>query len=103
VSEIPIDNAVAVEFSARKPAAKPAPAPAAAAAAPAAAPKTVTVTVPAGTTINVRLTQAIDADASKAGQMFKAVVDDPGHVAGAIVIPRGAAAMPGGQVEQSER
>ena len=83
VSEIPLEEAVAVEFSARKPkpapapapAAKPAPAPAAQAPAPAAAPKPVTV--PAGTMLNVRLTQAIDVDASATGQTFKAIVDDP--------------------------
>ena len=46
-------------------------------AAPAAAPRPVAVTVPAGSRINVRLTQAIDVDTSKAGMTFKAVVDDP--------------------------
>ena len=92
VSEIPIADTVAVEFSARKPAAKPAAAPAPSAApAPAAAPRSVTV--PAGTAINVRLTQEIDADLSKAGQLFKAIVDDPVMLGGAIVIPRGAVAM----------
>jgi len=100
VSEIPIEDTTAVEFSARKPAppppppaaARPAPAPAAAAAAPAPKPKPK-VTVPAGTDINVRLSQDIDADVSKAGQLFKAIVDDPVSVGGAIVIPRGATAM----------
>ena len=63
VSEVPIGDAVAVEFSARKPAPppppKPTPKPAAAAPAPApaAAPASRVVTVPAGTPINVRLTQ----------------------------------------------
>src|SRR3954469_25813995 len=83
VSEIPLEEAVAVEFTARKP--KPAPAAAPAAKAPAAAPAAApapaaarkTVSVPAGTGLNVRLTQAIDVDASKAGQTFKAIVDDP--------------------------
>ena len=94
VSEVPIEDTVAVEFAARKPAAKPAPA----AAKPAAAPKTSapaakTVAVPAGTAINVRLSQDIDADVSKAGQVFKAIVDDPVMVGGATVIPRGAVAM----------
>jgi hypothetical protein len=102
VSEIPIEQAVAVEFAARKPtaaptpAAKPAAKPAVAtsptpAPARAAAPKPVTV--PAGTTLNVRLTQGIDVDASQAGQAFKAVVDDPVMIGGSIVIPRGALAM----------
>ena len=98
VSEIPIEQTVAVEFAARKAAPKPAPKaapkPAAAAApAPAPAPARKTVTVPAGTAINVRLSQTIDADVSKAGQLFKAIVDDPVMLDGAIVIPRGAVAM----------
>jgi hypothetical protein len=103
VSEISLEEAVAVEFSARKP--KPAPAPpppvpAPAAAAAPAAPKTVTV--PAGTTLNVRLTQSIDVDASQAGMTFKAIVDDPVMIAGSIVIPRGAsAALQAVQVQQS--
>jgi hypothetical protein len=100
VSESPIEDIVAVEFSARKPAAPPpapaprpaAAAPAAAAPAPAPAPKK-TVTVPSGTPINVRLSQDIDADASQAGHVFKAVVDDPVMIGGSIVIPRGAQAM----------
>ena len=92
VSEIPLTEAVGVEFTPRKP---PAPAPAQAAA-PAAAPKPaapVMVAVPAGTGINVRLTQTIDVDSSKAGMTFKAVVDDPVMVNGSIVIPRGASAV----------
>jgi hypothetical protein len=96
VSESPIEDIVAVEFSARKPATPPpAPAPRQAPAAPAAAPAPVkkTVTVPSGTAINVRLTQDIDADASKAGQLFTSVVDDPVMLGGNIVIPRGAQAM----------
>ena len=75
VSEVPIADAVAVEFSARKPAppptAKPAPKPAAAtpvAKTPVAKtppPASRVVTVPAGTPVNVRLTQAIDVDARR--------------------------------------
>jgi hypothetical protein len=109
VSEVPIADTVAVEFSARKPAAppapKPAPKPAPAAAAPApaaAAPASRTVTVPAGTPINVRLTQAIDVDATQAGMTFKGVVDDPVMIGGSIVIPRGASAiLQAAKVEQS--
>jgi hypothetical protein len=100
ISEVPLTEAVAVEFSPRKPAPAPAPAPAAAAA-PAAAPKPAAqkppaptmVTVPSGTVVNVRLTQAIDVDSSKAGMSFKAVVDDPVMIGGSIVVPRGAAAV----------
>ena len=114
VAEIPLDQAATVEFSARKPPpppppppkpAPPAPKPAAAAApAPAAAPPPArkTVTVPAGPTVNVRLTQGIDVDVSQAGQTFKAVVDDPVMIGGSIVIPRGASAVVQAvQVQQS--
>jgi hypothetical protein len=101
VSEVPIADALVVEFSARKPATPPpAPAPAprpaavASAPAPAAAPAPkAAVTVPAGSTFNVRLTQAINVDATQTGQMFKALVDDPVMVNGSIVVPRGAAAV----------
>ena len=103
VSEVPIHEAVSVEFSARKPPAAPAPAaatpapkPAAAAAPkPAAAPprELKAVTIPSGTPINVRLTQAVDVDKSQAGMNIKGVVDDPVMVNGSIVIPRGASAM----------
>jgi len=100
VSEVPIEQLLALEFSARKPAVPPpppAPKPAAAAPAPRPAPppppERKSVVVPAGTIINVRLTQAIDADKSEAGQTFKAIVDDPVSVNGAIVIPRGAGAV----------
>jgi len=96
VSEIPLDEATAVEFTARKP--KPAPPPPAPG--PPSAPKAVMV--PAGTALNVRLTEAIDVDASKAGQTFKAVVDDPVMIGGSVVIPRGASAsVQAVQVQQS--
>src|SRR5262245_38025502 len=112
VTEVPIDQAVSVEFSARKPPAPPPPppprpaaaaAPTAAAPAPAPAPPPKpAVTVPSGTMINVRLTQGIDVDASQTGQTFKGVVDDPVMVNGAIVIPRGAGAvLQAAKVEQS--
>jgi hypothetical protein len=107
VTEIPIEDAVAVDFSARKPAPKPSPTPEPAATRkpsptpePAAAPKTVTV--PAGTAVNVRLTQDIDVDVSQAGMTFKAIVDDPVMIGGSIVIPRGASAvLQAVKVEQS--
>jgi hypothetical protein len=108
VSEIPIELTTGVDFAARKPAPPPPP-PAApkptAASAPApkpAPPPRKAVTVPAGTVVNVRLTQAIDVDASQAGMKFKGVVDDPVMVGGEIVIPRGASAMlQAVQVQQS--
>jgi len=117
VTEVRLEDTTAVEFSARKPTppptpapapAKPAAAPAKAPPAPAAAPATppppakVMVSVPAGTLINVRLTSAIDVDVSKAGQTFKAIVDDPVMLNGSIVIPRGAnATLQAVSVEQS--
>jgi len=109
VSEIPLDQTVGIEFAPRKapqPAAAAAPAaapakPATAAGKPAAA-TVKPITVPAGTAVNVRLSQAIDVDASAAGQMFKAVVDDPVTIGGTIVIPRGAqASLQAVHVEQS--
>jgi hypothetical protein len=48
--------------------------------------------IPAGTMLNVRTSQPIDADASHPGMKFNGVVDDPVEVGGQIVIPRGAAA-----------
>jgi len=104
VSEVPLDEAVAVEFSARKPVPPPPPPPPPAAAAPAPAPppKPKPIQVPAGTPLNVRLTQGIDVDASQAGQTFKAIVDDPVLMNGSIVIPRGATAtVQAAKVEQS--
>jgi len=87
VSEIPIQDAVAVEFAPRKPPAPP-PAPKPAAAKPERPP----LVVPSGTALNVRLTQPIDVDVSYAGQTFKGLVDDPVTLNGVIAIPRGAAA-----------
>jgi hypothetical protein len=51
------------------------------------------VTLPAGTMVNVRLTQAIDVDVAQAGMTFKARVDDPVSVNGRIVVPREAGAV----------
>jgi hypothetical protein len=101
VSEIPLEQAIAVEFTARTPP-KPAPPPPAAKPAAAAPAPKAAVTVPAGTMMTVRLSDAIDVDASAAGQLFKAVVDDPILVGGSIVIPRGATAtLQAVHVEQS--
>jgi hypothetical protein len=90
VSEVPLADTVAVEFSPRKKAPPPPPAPAADPA-PAAA-RRPAVTVPSGTPVNVRLAQEVDVDASQAGQRYKAIVDDPVMIGGSIVIPRGASA-----------
>jgi hypothetical protein len=51
------------------------------------------VTVPAGTVINVRLTEGIEVDAAEAGMTFKARVDDPISIGDRIVIPREAGAL----------
>jgi hypothetical protein len=51
------------------------------------------ITVPAGTTINVRLTQTIDVDVAQAGMTFKVRVDDPVSIDGRVVIPREAGAV----------
>ena len=50
--------------------------------------KPAPVTVPAGTTLNVRLTQDIDVDLTRAGMTFKGRVDDPVMIDSRIVIPR---------------
>ena len=48
------------------------------------------MTVPAKTMVNVRLTEGIDVDATKAGATFRSLVDDPIMMDGKVVIPRGA-------------
>ena len=62
VTEVPIEEAVSVEFTPRKPATPPR-----RLRRPPAATRPKAVQVPAGTMINVRLTQGIDVDASQAG------------------------------------
>ena len=96
VSEVRLEDTVAVEFDERKPPPPPAPKPAPA------APARKMITVPAGTAINVRLTQAIDVDKSEAGQVFKAAVDDPIMIGGSVIVPRGASAvLQAAKVQQS--
>jgi hypothetical protein len=58
---------------------------------PAGAPQTVMV--PAGTVLNVRLSQGIDVDSTQSGATFKGRVDDPIMIDGRVVIPREAAAV----------
>ena len=81
-SDVPVADIAAIEFTARTPP------PAAAAPTPARAP--APVTVPAKTMLNVRLTETIDVDATKAGAAFRSLVDDPIMLDGRVVIPRGA-------------
>ena len=70
-----------------------APAPYAAAQAPNPASAPQTVTVPAGTVLNVHLSQGIDVDSTQTGATFKGRVDDPIMIDGRVVIPRGAAVV----------
>jgi hypothetical protein len=79
IAEFPIKDIVGLQFSPRQ--APPPPTPD-----PAKVPKPVTV--PANTMLNVRLTQAIDVDSSKAGMTFKSVLDDPVMMDGKVIIPR---------------
>jgi hypothetical protein len=51
------------------------------------------VTLPAGTTINVRLTQDVDVDFAHAGMTFRARVDDPVSIDGRIIVAREAIAV----------
>jgi len=81
IASFDVEEVAAVEFSVRKPA--PAPAPN-----PATAPKPVTI--PSGTVLSVRLTQAIEVDATKNGTVFKSILDDPVMIGGNVVIPRNA-------------
>jgi hypothetical protein len=84
IAEFPVADVAAVEFTPRK--APPAPAPD-----PAKAP--APVTVPAGTVLNVLLTQAIDVDATQTGMTFKGLLDDPVMLGGKVVIPRNVAVV----------
>jgi hypothetical protein len=93
IVEFPVDDVSAVEFSPRK--APPPPAPD-----PAKTPKPVTL--PTGTVLNVRLTQAIDVDAAQTGMTFKSLLDDPVMMGGQVVLPRGSAVvLQAAKVEQA--
>lgn len=83
-ADVAVADIVGIDFTARTP--KPAPAPATPSPARAPAP----VTVPAKTMVNVRLTEGIDVDATKAGATFRSLVDDPIMMDGKVIIPRGA-------------
>lgn len=62
------------------------------------------VLIPAGTAVTVRLIDAINVDATAAGQSFRASIDDPVLIGGAAVVPRGAdAEVQAVKVEQSGR
>jgi hypothetical protein len=74
-------------ISAPRPVFTPAPAKAAT---PPPPPERILVTIPAGTTITVRMIDSIDTDVTGAGERFRASIDDPVVVDGQVAIPRGA-------------
>jgi hypothetical protein len=93
-AEFPIGDVATIDFAARTPAPPALP--------PSPTKPPAAVVVPAGTPLNVRVTQAIDVDASKAGMTFKSIVDDPVMIEGRVVIPRGSSAvLQAVQVQQS--
>ena len=95
----PITSVGSVTFSALPGAASSGAAPAAPAAKPAARPA---VLIAAGTLLRVRTIDNIDVDASKAGAKYRASLDDPIMVGGAVVIPKGAnATLQAVKVQQS--
>jgi hypothetical protein len=93
VTEFKVEDVSTVEFSPRKAPPPPAPDPA----------KTPPpVTVPMGTVLATRLTQAIEVDAAQAGMTFKAVLDDPVMIGGKVIIPRNASVeLQAAKVEQA--
>jgi len=78
------DNSMANNAMANTPAPAPAAEPA--------KPKIVTVTVPAGTTLTVKLGQQLGSKISQAGETFTATLASPVEVEGRTVIPAGASA-----------
>jgi BON domain len=56
---------------------------------PAPPPAPKKVTIPSGTTLAVRLVDAIDSERNQAGQTFKATLDSPLSVEGDVAIPAG--------------
>ena len=91
-----VDDEIAVQPAAAPPAAETAAAPAAAAAAPAQAPppppkpKPQPIVIPAGTVIDVKLTQPLSSKTAQAGDPFTATLADPIVAHGKTVIPAGA-------------
>ena len=92
VGTFPVSAVAAIEFGPGAGAPQPSHSsaltarPASAAAAPGA-------TVPAGTTVNVRLIDGIDSTKTAVGEQFRASVDDPIVVGNRVVVPRGADAL----------
>ncbi len=52
--------------------------------------RAASMTVPAGATIFVRMTDALDSKTNRSGETFRATVDSPVTVDGKIVVPKGA-------------
>jgi len=71
------------------PAQAPAPSAPAMPATPPPPPAPVKVTIPSGTTLAVRLVDAIDTEKSQPGQTFRATLDSPLSVEGDVAIPAG--------------
>ncbi len=61
--------------------------------APAPAPAVSGVVIPIGTSITVRMIDAVNSEQSRLGETFRASVDEPVLVDGQVVVPRGADAI----------
>jgi hypothetical protein len=85
IQEIPLANVTTLTFSPRE--AAPAATGAAAPAAAAATPKQGPATIPAGTPLMIRLTQAVGTAKDKEGSAVKAVLDQPVVIGGQTVLP----------------
>jgi hypothetical protein len=93
IAEFPVDTVAGIEFTPRTQPPQPA---------PDVSKPVPPVTVPSGTVLNVRLTQAIDVDAAHTGALFKSVLDDPVMIGGRVVIPRNAVVeLQAAKVEQA--
>jgi hypothetical protein len=84
IVSIKVEEISAVEFAPRRQPAQATPDP---------AKPLPPITVPKGTVLSVRLTQAIDVDAAQAGAVFKSALSDPVMMNGKVVIPRNAQVM----------
>lgn len=47
------------------------------------------ITIPAGTSVTIRMVDAVDSDSSRLGRIYRASLDEPVVVNGQTVIPRG--------------
>src|SRR5689334_22652871 len=51
------------------------------------------MTIPAGTTVTVRMAESVDSESSHAGQIVRATVDTPVMINGRVAVPQGAEAI----------